>query len=89
MKKMDYDTMMGILEKYGYCLDTRETIVFSNFVTGHRTDFELSTFLNLPVFLVKTTAKRAQEKIRAECMKDIKKAGASEELVAEIESHLN
>lgn len=89
MKKMTYESMMEMLEKYGHVLDTRETVVLSNLATGHRTVGQLSTFLGIPKIFVTTTATRAREKIRDACMADIRKRGATEELCAEIESHLN
>jgi hypothetical protein len=86
--KMSYESMMEVLEKYGHVLDTRETIVFSNLATGHRTVGQLSTFLNIPKVFVTTTATRAREKIRSACMQDIKKLGATDEMIEEIQSHL-
>ncbi len=89
IKKMTYDGMMEVLEKYGHVLDTRERIVFSNLATGHRTVGQLGVFLGIPKVFVTTTATRAREKIRDACMSEIRAKGGSEALCAEIESHLN
>lgn len=78
---MPYEQMMALLEEYGHTLNTRETIVLSNILTGHRTISELAAFLKIPVFQVISARKTAVDKFRNAAIAQLKKLKASDEII--------